>query len=75
MEFDRITNEISDLKAERSRASESIQAVLDSVTTVARLTAIWPEVAPIVEAELPKKDQGAMLPALPIKELNKQLGL
>lgn len=61
------------LKSEREQLTVSLWAVLDSVTTDKRLVEVWPEaVAFIPTAERAASPQ---LPALPIADLNRMIGL
>lgn len=61
------------LKAEKSKAKSSAEAALDSCTTVKKLIEVWPEVEPFVKDFATTSQSRAL--ALPIKELNKSLGL
>lgn len=60
------------LQQERAQAKREAKAAVESASTVARLIAIWPEVAPIVNELLPVKP---MLPAIQVSQLNKRFGL
>lgn len=61
------------LKAEKSKAKSSAEAALNSCTTVKKLIEVWPEVEPFVKDFATTSQSRAL--ALPIKELNKSLGL
>lgn len=58
--------------AKKEQLKESLQAVLNSVTTIGRLLEVWPEARVFTESLDLSRPQ---LPALPIKSLNKQLGI
>lgn len=61
------------LSAEIAQLKASVNAVLGSVTTDKKLIEIWPESAAFIPSP---KDAGKQnLPALPIAELNKLIGL
>lgn len=63
----------SALKEAKDLARSQANAALNSVTTVAKLVSVWPEVAPFVQKyiDAPKPT----LPALPIPSLNQMLNL
>ena len=63
---------LNDLRSRVSVAGKEINAVLGSVTTTGRLKEIWPEAASFV---LPMERSAPALPAMPIGDLNKKLGL
>lgn len=60
------------LREEAFRARKQILVVLQSASTSKKLLEIWPECAPFLAPFTPKK---AQLPAVPVVELNKALGL
>ena len=65
----------SDLKAvreERRLATAKIAGVLDSVTTLKRLRDVWPECEPFLHG---LERTAPSLPAVPVGDLNKLLGL
>lgn len=62
------------IKEERRGAEQSAMAVMDNVTTLKRLIEVWPEVEPFARDFLVSAQSGT-LPALPIGDLNKRLGL
>ena len=62
-----------DLNAEKSKAKSSAEAVLGSVTTVKKLIEVWPEVEQFARPFAVESPSRAI--ALPIKDLNKSLGL
>ena len=68
-----IDHDAAALKSEREHLKLSILAVLDSVTTDKRLIQVWPEAV----AFIPVAERAATsnLPALPIADLNKMIGL
>ena len=63
----------SALEEAKDLARHQANAALNSVTTVAKLVSVWPEVAPFVQKyiDAPKPT----LPALPIPSLNQMLNL
>lgn len=61
------------LKAEIEQLSASLWAVLNSVSTDKKLIEIWPEALAFIPAA--EKANTPQLPALPIADLNKMLGL
>lgn len=61
------------LTAEKSKAKSSAEAALNSCTTVKKLIEVWPEVEPFVKDFATTSQSRAL--AIPIKELNKSLGL
>lgn len=61
------------LSSERANAKVDARAVLDSVTTVKKLMEVWPECAEFARPFAAESPSRAV--ALPIKELNKALGL
>ena len=61
------------LKDEIEQLTASINAVLNSVTTDAQLIKVWPEAVAFIPAA--EKARTPQLPALPIAELNKMIGL
>lgn len=61
-----------DFHARFKSAQREIAAVIGSVSTTARLKEIWPEAAPFVA---PIEKSAPALPAPPIADLNKTLGL
>lgn len=63
------------LEKEKRKAEVDIGVVLDQVTTLKRLLKIWPEVEPWVKDFAEPPVDRTNLPALPISELNKTLGL
>ena len=67
-ELDRIEDEINNLKQD---IIANARAVVCSVSTVKKLLEIWPEAKEL----LPKQEQKTVLPALPIGEINRLVGL
>lgn len=61
------------LKAEIEQLSVSLWAVLNSVSTDKRLVEVWPEAIAFIPAA--EKASTSNLPALPIADLNKLIGL
>lgn len=61
------------LKSEREQLTVSLWAVLDSVTTDKRLVEVWPEAVAFIPAA--ERAGTSNLPALPIADLNKMIGL
>lgn len=64
-----IDHDAAALKSER----EQLWAVLDSVTTDKRLVEVWPEAVAFIPAA--ERAASPQLPALPIADLNKMIGL
>lgn len=64
-----IDHDAAALKSEREQLTVSLWAVLDSVTTDKRLVEVWPEAVAFIPAASPQ------LPALPIADLNRMIGL
>lgn len=60
------------LQQEQAQAKREARAAVESASTVSRLIAIWPDVAPIVNGLLPAKPS---LPAIQVPQLNKRFGL
>lgn len=73
LRFAKYQKELSALKAEKNNAKSSAEAVLGSVTTVKKLIEVWPEVEQFARPFAAESPSRAV--ALPIKELNKSLGL
>lgn len=65
----------SALKNEKRTTKSNARAVLDSVSTLKKLIEVWPEVEQFVEDFKPSATGKAQLPALPLKDLNRSLGL
>lgn len=63
----------SALKEAKGLARHQAKAVLYSVTTVAKLVSVWPEVTPFVQKFIDAPEP--TLPALPIPSLNQMLSL
>jgi hypothetical protein len=70
-EWEKILADRADVKSRRVQARAAASAILESVTTTAALLSKWPEVAPF----LPAATEVHQLPALPIDNINKLLGL
>lgn len=68
-----IDNDAKQLKSEIEQLTASLWAVLNSATTDKRLIEIWPEAVAFIPAA--EKANTPQLPALPIAELNKLIGL
>lgn len=68
-----IDNDAKQLKSEIEQLTASLWAVLNSVTTDKRLIEVWPEAVAFIPAA--EKANTPQLPALPIAELNKLIGL
>ena len=65
----------SQLKNEKQTTKSNARAVLNSVSTLKKLIEVWPEVEQFVEDFKPSATGKAQLPALPLKDLNRFLGL
>lgn len=61
------------LYAERRQAKDNVLAILNSVATLKRLQEVWPECVPFIKDYLTINKP--MLPTIPVKAVNKQLGL
>jgi hypothetical protein len=59
---------------EKKQLKNSIKSILDSVRTVKKLLEVWPEVKPTID-KLFDDNKENMLPAIPIKDVNKALKL
>lgn len=70
-----ISREEKAINAEKRGTRTDIGVVLDQVTTLKKLIEIWPEVEPWVKDFVEPPVDRTNLPALPITELNKTLGL
>lgn len=68
-----IKKEEEQLDTEKTRAKSGITAILESVRTVQKLYEVWPECEPFIKDYL--SSTNAMLPALPIADINLMLGL
>lgn len=68
-----IDHDADKLKAEIEQLSVSLWAVLNSVSTDKRLIEVWPEAIAFIPAA--EKASASNLPALPIADLNKLIGL
>lgn len=68
-----IDHDADRLKAEIEQLSASLWAVLNSVRTDKRLVEVWPEAIAFIPAA--EKASTSNLPALPIADLNKLIGL
>lgn len=68
-----IDHDAAALKSEREQLTVSLWAVLDSVTTDKRLVEVWPESVAFIPAA--ERAASPQLPALPIADLNKMIGL
>lgn len=68
-----LSQQQKDLNTRYKETREQIKAILDSVTTLKRLQEIWPECEPFIKDMLITKKPA--LPAVPVKEVNKSLGL
>lgn len=68
-----IDHDADKLKAEIEQLSVSLWAVLNSVSTDKRLVEVWPEAIAFIPAA--EKASTSNLPALPIADLNKLIGL
>lgn len=68
-----IDHDAAALKSEREQLTVSLWAVLDSVTTDKRLVEVWPEAVAFIPAA--ERAASPQLPALPIADLNKMIGL
>lgn len=65
---------VEKLKADRRKATDTLKALIYSVTTVKALRDVWPEGEPFF-GKLSPKDSGKRLPAPRVVELNAMLGL
>lgn len=68
-----IDHDAKALTSEREQLTVSLWAVLDSVTTDKRLVEVWPEAIAFIPAA--ERAATVQLPALPIADLNKMIGL
>lgn len=68
-----IDHDAKELKDEKEQLSLSLWAVLNSVSTDKRLIEVWPEAVAFIPAA--ERAATTNLPALPIAELNKLIGL
>lgn len=68
-------DKIDALRKERSIIRQKIMSVLNSNTTTLKLVQAWPEVEPYLVDALGKPKETQNLPAFPVGELNKILGL
>lgn len=68
-----IDHDAKALKDETEQLTVSLWAVLNSVNTDKRLVEVWPEAVAFIPAA--EKSNTPQLPALPIAELNKLIGL
>lgn len=68
-----IDHDAAALKSEREQLTVSLWAVLDSVTTDKRLVEVWPEAVAFIPAD--ERAASPQLPAMPIADLNKMIGL
>lgn len=68
-----IDHDAAALKSEREQLTVSLWAVLDSVTTDKRLVEVWPEAVAFIPAA--ERAASPQLPALPIADLNRMIGL
>lgn len=64
----------SAIKQEKSKAKKNAEAVLERCTTFKKLWETWPEAHEILK-HFDKPAGGVYLPAIPMPELNKALGL
>lgn len=64
-----------DLSKEIEDAARTTKAVIDSVSTVKRLIAVWPEVDEFARPYLEDGERKALLPDIPRAALNKALNL
>lgn len=74
-EYAALVEEKSKLENEVHSAKADIRAVISQARTVPQLLRIWPEVEPVLNQVLGKNPGKTNLPSVPIKELNKKLGL
>lgn len=72
--YAKLKEEREALRNQRAEAERSATAVMDNVTTLKKLIEVWPEVEPFARDFLVSAQSGT-LPALPIGDLNKRLGL
>lgn len=68
-----LSQQQKDLNTRYKETREQIKAILYSVTTLKKLQEIWPECEPFIKDML--ITQKPALPAVPVKEVNKSLGL
>lgn len=68
-----LSKQQKELNAQYKETREQIKAILYSVTTLKRLQEVWPECEPFIKDMLITKKPA--LPAVPVKEVNKSLGL
>ncbi len=68
-----IDHDAATLKSEREQLTVSLRAVLNSVTTDKKLIEVWPEAVAFIPAA--ERAATVQLPALPIADLNKMIGL
>lgn len=69
-----LQNFAKDLEDEIKKVGKEISATLNSLSTLSALIKAWPEVEPFVPAYA-IKPTSINLPALPVEDLNSQLGL
>ncbi len=72
MRYDALENRYHELEGCVRAAKKVARAAMDSVTTLARLEEVWPEVAPFTEGF---KEQPSNLPTISRADLNEVLGL
>lgn len=73
LEFHELENERDDLKKRSAEVSAQVRATVDKFTTVASLLKAWPEAAELLP--LDPKPAKPQLPAIPVADLNKLVGL
>lgn len=60
------------IKADAEKIRAQVHALIDPVTTVAKLLKVWPEVRELLP---PGLEHGKSLPAIPVADLNAAIGL
>lgn len=68
-----ILNELNEIDKERKLLIRDIRVMLDRATTVNKLKELWPQAAPVIDKMCLTEPTKAL--ALPLKDLNKRLGL
>lgn len=71
--FEKLTQKENKLKEKETEINTTVQAALNSVTTIKRLIEIWPESKELIPTDISKS--ASTLPALQVEDLNKLIGL
>lgn len=72
-QFHDLTNAEKDLRDRRATLKAQVRAALNSVTTVKKLLAVWPEAKELLPKNL--EEAKVNLPALAVNDLNAMIGL